>query len=96
MKIQREVPDGAWDAFISYQRELTEAAVAAGGVESIHHFRVADPSQALTVNRLQSRHVYEALLDSSDFGKLLLSTPEGVNRIRTECFEVVSDVGPKK
>ncbi len=96
VKIQREVPEGAWDAFMTFQRELLQAALAPGGVESIHQFRVADPSQALTVARLESRDVYEALLDNSDFGKLMLSTPEGVNMLRTECFEVVSDVGPKK
>lgn len=96
VKIQREVPEGAWDAFMTFQRELLQTALAPGGVESIHQFRVADPSQALTVARLESRDVYEALLDNSDFGKLMLSTPEGVNMLRTECFEVVSDVGPKK
>ena len=96
VKVQREVPEGAWDAFTTYEKELVAARLALGGVEYIRQFRATDQSQALTIARLESRDVYERLLDSPDFSKVMLSAPEGVSLVRTEGFEVVSDVGPKK
>jgi len=54
-----------------------------------------DQEQHLVVARFQSRDAFEKLVDSKEYTELMTKIPEEVKHIRTECFEVVSDVFPK-
>jgi heme-degrading monooxygenase HmoA len=95
VKIQREVPDGAWESLTTQLKDVEAAATASGGLVDARNFRATDQSQALTVARFESRDAYESLIDSPSFAKAAAGLPEGVNIIRREYFEIVSEVLPK-
>jgi heme-degrading monooxygenase HmoA len=94
-KIQTEVPEGAWDALTSQRKDMQSAAIASGGLVDVHNFRATDQNQALTLARFESRDAYDSFIDSPAFAKANASLPEGVNLVRRECFEIVSEVLPK-
>jgi len=45
--------------------------------------------------RLSDRQAFEDLFESPAYLQLLADMPAGVTLLRVECFEVISDVGPK-
>ena len=95
LKVQTEVPEGAWEAFIAQRQELQAAAIASGGVVDDRNFRATDQSQALAIVRFESRDAYDRFVDSPEFAKVNAKLPEGVRLVRRECFEIVSEVLPK-
>lgn len=95
VKVQREVPEGAWGAFTEAWKQMAAAAIAGGRVAEQRSFRAADRSEALTIARFRDRAAFENLLESSEYAKARTAMPEGVNLVSTHCFEVVSEVTPK-
>jgi hypothetical protein len=94
VKTQWAVPEDGWDAF-----EAADAAVEALaltlGLKGANHFRATDRSESLTVGRFESRAAYEAVLEHPEYAKVRGTMPEGVNRLYSACYEVVSEVLPK-
>jgi heme-degrading monooxygenase HmoA len=95
VKVQREVPAGAWDAFLKQQRSMMELAANLPGLVWARQLMTKDQDKALVVARFRNREEFEQLVDSSQYLEALSLIPQEVKHIRTECFEVVSDVGPK-
>ena len=95
VKVQMEVPEGAWDGFTEHRKRVQAAALSFGGVEYFRQFRAKDRSEALLVGRWRSRDDAERWSESAEFGAVRGGAPEGVQPISAQYFEVASDVGPK-
>ena len=48
----------------------------------------------MTIGRFPSRAEFDALLESKEFNAERDRLPEGVNRISSRCYEIVSEVTP--
>jgi heme-degrading monooxygenase HmoA len=92
VKVQREVPENAWDQFIAAGRQLS--ANATPTVFDERTFRATDRSEALTVARFRDRAAFEDLLESPGFVKIRNTMPEGVKLVSSACYEIVSEVQP--
>lgn len=95
VKSQWQVPVDAWDGFTA-ANERVEALARTLGLVGVNEFRAADRSEGLTVGRFESRSAYETLIEHPDFGAIRRDMPEGIERISVACYEVVSDVLPKR
>jgi heme-degrading monooxygenase HmoA len=95
VKVRREVPAGAWDAFLKQQASMMELAANLPGLVWARQLRTRDQDQALVVARFRDREAFEQLVESTEYLGVLSRIPQEVRHVRTECFEVVSDVGPK-
>ena len=95
VKVQRQVPENAWDAFGQYADQVQSALLAVGGVASHSHFRAKEQSEALAITRFQDRAAFDRFIESSELAETQKSLPEGVGQIDLKCFEIVSEVGPK-
>ena len=93
--MQREIPEGAWDAFLTQQKAMREMASKLPGLVWARQLRAKGQDQALVVARFRSRQDFEEMLESSQYNQTIERIPVGATLVRTECFEVVSDVGPK-
>jgi hypothetical protein len=96
VKVQQPVPEDQWNNFVDTNKRIQEAASANGGLVSALHFRAKDGSAALSVVRLTGRADLERLLESPDFVKIVGPImAAGAPPPSTECYEIVSEVGPK-
>ena len=95
IKVQREVPEDAWGKFMEQQKGIRDLAAKKGGLVWARQLRAKDQSVALTVARFRGRADVERIIESPEYGALMKEIPEGVNLVRTECFEIVSDVRPR-
>ena len=93
VKTDWQIPEAAWDAFNEGEREM-EAIEMAYGLKGVKQFRAKEDNVALTIGRFPSRTEFEALLESSEFNEARKNLPEGVTRISSLCYEVVSEVTP--
>jgi heme-degrading monooxygenase HmoA len=95
VKVQREVPEGAWEAYGGWLEQVGEYEAAHEHLQRFHAFRAKDKSESLVVLRLRSRADFDDILEDPTFLKILASVPEGSSAPRFECFQVVSEVRPK-
>ena len=96
IKVQREVPAAAWSGLLDQQKAMLDLAPSLSGLVWARQLRAKDQDQALVVARFRSREDFENMIDSTEYVELQKKVPESVNLVRTECFEIVSDIGPKK
>ncbi len=95
VKVQQSVPKDAWDAFIRSDRQLAEAIRARGGLVVFGSFRSKDQSEALAVARFRGRDDFDAVVEDPAINQILAGAPEGLGEPKFECFQVVSEIGPK-
>ena len=95
IKVQREVPEDAWGKFMEQQKAIRDLAAKMGGLVWARQLRAKEQSVALTVARFRSRTDVERIIESPEYGDVMKKLPESVTLVRTECFEIVSDVVPK-
>ena len=95
IKTQREVPETAWDAFDATMAKIVGVARSAG-MQAAVTLRAKDRSESLTVARFPSRSEFESFLESPEFGAARQGMPEGEKPTSTSCYEVVSEVTPKR
>jgi heme-degrading monooxygenase HmoA len=96
VKVERAVPAEARDAFMDQQKGMMAMASSLPGLVWARQLRTKDGEGVTTVARFRSREDLENMVESPQYGESLKAIPEGVNLVRIECFEVVSDVAPKK
>jgi heme-degrading monooxygenase HmoA len=94
VKTQWAVPEDDWGAFDAANAAVETLALTLG-LKGANHFRATDRSESLTVGRFESRAAYEALLEHPEYAKVRGAMPEGVSRLDSACYEVVSEVLPK-
>ena len=94
VKAQRDVPEPAQPGFWGAATRIEEVARALGGLNSSDGFRAIEGTDVLSVARYESCEAFERLLDSPEYGEALAAVPEEVKLLRTECFEVLSEVKP--
>lgn len=95
VKTQWAIAEDAWDAFRAAD-ERVEALALTLGLKGANHFRATDRSEGLTVGRFESRAAYEALIEHPEYARIRGTMPEGVTRLHSACYEVVSDVLPAR
>lgn len=95
VKTEWQVPENAWDAFNEGERRMEDIEFAFG-LLAVKQFRAKEGSVALTVARFPSRAEFEALLESKEFNEERKRLPEGVQRISSLCYEIVSEVTPSR
>ena len=88
-----EVPEAAWPAFNEGERQMEDIEMAFG-LLGVKQFRAKETSVGITIARFPSRAELEALIESQEFNKAREGLPEGVNRISSLCYEIVSEVTP--
>jgi heme-degrading monooxygenase HmoA len=94
VKTQWEVPEDAWDAFNTADERVEKLALTLG-LKGANHFRATDRSEGLTIGRFEGRAAYEALLEHGEYANIRGEMPEGINRLSSACYEVVSEVLPR-
>jgi len=94
VKVQRDVPSTAWEAFSDYQTQLRQFLSTTPGVGAVQAYRATDRDESLLITRFQDRDCFECLVDSSEFTALAAVVPAGVVRRTMECFEVVGQQAP--
>ncbi len=87
------MPEAAWDAFNEGERKMEDIEMAYG-LKGVKQFRAKEANVALTIARFPSRAELEALLESPEFNEARKDLPEGVTRISSLCYEIVSEVTP--
>ena len=95
VKIQADIEPGAWDAFLAHQKVMMGNAPNVPGLIWDRQMRGKDVDTIVGSARLSDRQAFEDLLESPGYLQLLADMPAGVMLVRVECFEVISDVGPK-
>ena len=94
-KVHQPVPEDGWAGFQQMQGQISAVAKSAG-MKSAAHFRAKDRSEALTVARFGGRQDLEKMFESPDFAKIAgPRMAEGATPPKVECFEIVTEVGPK-
>ncbi len=96
VKVQRDLAAGAWEAFLAVQKKMLSLGEQLPGLVWARSLRARDEDVSIAVTRLRSREDAAAMLDSKPYGDLEQQQPEGVTTTRTEVFEIVSEVGPKR
>ena len=94
--MQHSVEENAWDGFIKMQDAVREAAHHTPGLVYARQLRGRDESAALAVVRFQDRESWENLIDNPMFVETMSQLPDGVKLVRTEVFEIMSNVLPAK
>jgi heme-degrading monooxygenase HmoA len=95
VKTQWQVPEEAWDAFNEANHRVEQLALTLG-LQGVNEFRALDRSEGITIGRFESRAAYEHLLDHPDFSAIRREMPAGIERTSVACYEVISDVLPKR
>ncbi len=95
VKVQRDVLEGAWEAYGGWVKQAGERLAARGALVGFRAFRAKDHDASLIVERFRSRNDFEDALEDPELGRSLAAPPEGVGAPRIECFEVVSEVRPQ-
>jgi heme-degrading monooxygenase HmoA len=96
VKVQQPVPEEAWDGFMDVTKRISAVATGLGGMVSSRHFRAKDRSEGLTVARFRGRDDLEKMLESPAFVQIVAPMmAAGGPPPSTQCYEVVSEVGPK-
>ncbi len=93
VKTDWEVPEAAWPAFNEGERQMEDIEMTFG-LLGVKQFRAKETSVGITIARFPSRAELEALIESQEFKKAREGLPEGVNRISSLCYEIVSEVTP--
>ena len=96
VNVQADIAPDAWDAFLAHQKVMMANAPDVPGLVWDRQMRAKEKDAIVGTARLRSREDFEDLLESPAYGQLLRDMPAGVTLVRVECFEVISDVGPKK
>lgn len=94
VKVEREDPEDTRTAFGLRQEQLQQFLLALGGFVELLSLRAKDQNRNLTIARYHDRSDFERILESDEYARLSQSMPAGVTRLSTQCFEVVSEVGP--
>ena len=96
VKVQREVPTEAWDGFLAQQKTMNDMASKLPGLVWARQLSTKDRDRTVVVARFRSRDDFEQMVESPQYGEIIAKIPENVKLERIECFEIVSDVGPKQ
>jgi len=95
VKVQWELAEDAWKPFLDYEKRTAETA-RGHGLVGADTFRAREGNQALTIARFASRDGFESLIDSPELSAARLALPDGAKHVLTQCYEVVSEVGPRE
>jgi hypothetical protein len=76
------------------QKRMRDAGGKLPGLVYARQLRARDANAALAVVRFTDRAAWEAFVDSAAYVEAS-KLPEGVKHVRTETFEIVSNVLPK-
>ena len=95
VEVERSVPADGWDAFLACQKELLMLVSKEPGFVWASQLRAREEDVALDLLRFRSRDDYVSLVEGAAYRELIGTLPGDVAHTRTQCFEVISDVGPK-
>jgi heme-degrading monooxygenase HmoA len=95
VKITANIDPGVWEDFLALQKVMLGNAPNVPGVVWDRQMRGKDVDAIVGIARLSDRKVYEDLLEDPAYLEFLKAMPAGVELVRVECFEVVSDVSPQ-
>jgi heme-degrading monooxygenase HmoA len=96
VKIQRAVPEGAADASGRYTQGYRDLLGSHGDVASHWVFHAKDRPELLAIVRFRNQEAADRFVDSSEHARHVETRPEELPAATIECFEVASEVFPKK
>lgn len=94
VKVQQEVPEGAWDEFAKHRQALQQIMASGDGFIRGVTYRAKDRSESLFVGLYGAREHHERVLDHPEFVAELRKAPAGSRVASVESFEVVSETLP--
>lgn len=95
IKLERAVEPSAWGAFGAHAQGVMANSGSLPGLAWVGAFKGKDKDAAITVIRMADRAAFDSLIESPFYASAN-ALPEGVTQVRLECFEIVSEVFPKK
>jgi hypothetical protein len=95
IKVQFEMPDEAWERFLDQQKRMESVLQPLGGTDHRFVFRAKDRPECLLIIKYPDRAIWERVVDSPEYAKLFDEIRATAKHMRTEGFDVLSEVGPK-